>query len=137
MIGGEPYTLGLFDTAGQEDYDRLRPLSYPQTDVFLVCLSVVSPSSFENVREKWVPEITHHCPKTPFLIVGTQIDLSPNNQERCFRAVMGNFRNPFFSDILERGWRDDGKTDEKDVSLRVGQRAQPVVILLARRVEKA
>ncbi|VDP22878.1 unnamed protein product [Onchocerca flexuosa] len=52
MIGGEPYTLGLFDTAGQEDYDRLRPLSYPQTDVFLVCFSVVAPSSFENVKEK-------------------------------------------------------------------------------------
>jgi len=75
MIGGEPYTLGLFDTAGQEDYDRLRPLSYPQTDVFLVCFSVVSPSSFENVKEKWVPEITHHCQKTPFLLVGTKIDL--------------------------------------------------------------
>lgn len=60
---------------GQEDYDRLRPLSYPQTDVFLVCFSVVSPSSFENVKEKWVPEITHHCQKTPFLLVGTQIDL--------------------------------------------------------------
>jgi cell division control protein 42 len=75
MIGGEPYTLGLFDTAGQEDYDRLRPLSYPQTDVFLVCFSVVSPASFENVKEKWVPEITHHCPKTPFLLVGTQSDL--------------------------------------------------------------
>lgn len=52
MIGGDPYTLGLFDTAGQEDYDRLRPLSYPQTDVFLVCFSVVSPASFENVKEK-------------------------------------------------------------------------------------
>jgi len=38
--------------SGQEDYDRLRPLSYPQTDVFLVCFSVVSPSSFENVKEK-------------------------------------------------------------------------------------
>jgi cell division control protein 42 len=75
MIGGDPYTLGLFDTAGQEDYDRLRPLSYPQTDVFLVCFSVVSPASFENVKEKWVPEITHHCPKTPFLLVGTQMDL--------------------------------------------------------------
>ncbi|KAJ8273200.1 hypothetical protein GJAV_G00098860 [Gymnothorax javanicus] len=75
MIGGEPYTLGLFDTAGQEDYDRLRPLSYPQTDVFLVCFSVVSPSSFENVKEKWVPEILHHCPHTPFLLVGTQMDL--------------------------------------------------------------
>ncbi|XP_063722503.1 cell division control protein 42 homolog [Symsagittifera roscoffensis] len=75
MIGGEPYTLGLFDTAGQEDYDRLRPLSYPQTDVFLVCFSVVNPSSFENVKEKWVPEIQHHCNKTPFLLVGTQNDL--------------------------------------------------------------
>lgn len=75
MIGGEPYTLGLFDTAGQEDYDRLRPLSYPQTDVFLVCFSVVSPASFENIKEKWVPEISHHCPGKPFLLVGTQSDL--------------------------------------------------------------
>ena len=45
MIGGEPYTLGLFDKAGQENYDRLRSLSYPQTDVFLVCFSVILPSS--------------------------------------------------------------------------------------------
>lgn len=37
--------------------------------MFLVCFSVVSPSSFENIKEKWVPEITHHCPKTPFLLV--------------------------------------------------------------------
>lgn len=42
----------FFSSTGQEDYDRLRPLSYPQTDVFLVCFSVVSPSSFENVKEK-------------------------------------------------------------------------------------
>lgn len=74
MIGDEPYTLGLFDTAGQEDYDRLRPLSYPQTDVFLICFSVVSPTSFDNVKEKWFPEIRHHCPGVPCLIVGTQID---------------------------------------------------------------
>ena len=51
MIGGEPYTLGLFDVQAQADYARLRPLSYPQTDVFLVCFSVVLPSSFENVKE--------------------------------------------------------------------------------------
>ncbi|XP_019206417.1 cell division control protein 42 homolog isoform X2 [Oreochromis niloticus] len=75
MIGGEAYTLGIFDTAGQEDFDRLRPLSYPQTDVFLVCFSVVSLSSFKNVTEKWVPEISHHCPATPFLLVGTQVHL--------------------------------------------------------------
>ena len=75
MIWDEPYTLGLFDTAGQEDYDRLRPLSYPSTDVFLVCFSVISPPSFENVKEKWFPEVHHHCPGVPCLIVGTQIDL--------------------------------------------------------------
>ena len=45
VIGGEPYTLGLFDKAGQENYDRLRSLSYPQTDVFLVCFSVILRSS--------------------------------------------------------------------------------------------
>ena len=39
---------------GQEDYDRLRPLSYPQTDVFLVCFSVINPLSYENVKEKVV-----------------------------------------------------------------------------------
>ena len=44
-------TLSTY-SIGQEDYDRLRPLSYPQTDVFLVCFSVVSPASFENVKEK-------------------------------------------------------------------------------------
>ncbi|OZJ03404.1 hypothetical protein BZG36_03998, partial [Bifiguratus adelaidae] len=75
MIGDEPYTLGLFDTAGQEDYDRLRPLSYPKTDVFLVCFSVTSPASFENVKEKWFPEVHHHCPGVPCLLVGTQVDL--------------------------------------------------------------
>ena len=62
MIGDDPYTLGLFDTAGQEDYDRLRPLSYPQTDVFLVCFSVTSPASFENVKEKWFPEVRSPLP---------------------------------------------------------------------------
>lgn len=81
-IGDEPYTLGLFDTAGQEDYDRLRPLSYPQTDVFLVCFSVTSPASFENVREKWFPEVHHHCPGVPCLIVGTQTDLREDSSVR-------------------------------------------------------
>ncbi|UJR36014.1 hypothetical protein I4U23_028753 [Adineta vaga] len=74
-IDGHPHSLGLFDTAGQEEFDRLRPLSYNSTDIVLICFSVVSPSSFGNVREKWAPEISHYCPKTPFLLVGTQIDL--------------------------------------------------------------
>lgn len=55
MWSGRPHFLNsvfFVLLPGQEDYDRLRPLSYPQTDVFLVCFSVVSPSSFENVKEK-------------------------------------------------------------------------------------
>lgn len=71
----EPVTLCLFDTAGQEDYDRLRPLSYPKTDVFLICFSTVAPASLSNVKEKWLPEIRHHCPNAPILLVGTQTDL--------------------------------------------------------------
>jgi len=68
-------SLGLWDTAGQEDYDRLRPLSYPQTNVFLVCFSVISPSTYTNVANKWITEIRHHCPDTPIVLCGTKIDL--------------------------------------------------------------
>lgn len=59
----------------QDDFDSLRPLCYPQTDVFLVCFSVVSPTSFHNVREKWLPELRQHNPGAPIVLVGTQSDL--------------------------------------------------------------
>ena len=68
-------SVGLWDTAGPEDYDRLRPLSYPDTHFFLVCFSSMNPSSLENVRSKWVPEITQHCPKVPYFLVSTKIDM--------------------------------------------------------------
>ncbi|KAG7664484.1 RAC1 [[Candida] subhashii] len=76
MIDGEPIKLGLWDTAGQSEYDRLRPLSYPQTEIFLVCFSIVNPDSYLNVRSKWIPEILHHCPKDILiLLIGTKLDL--------------------------------------------------------------
>ncbi len=75
IVNGSLHRLGLFDTAGQEEYDRLRVLAYPATDVFLVCFSVASPDSFANVREKWIPEIKHHCPGATIVLVGTQSDL--------------------------------------------------------------
>jgi len=75
MVDGRPINLGLWDTAGQENYDRLRPLSYPQSDVFITAFSLVTPSSLENVRAKWHPEISHHCPEIPQILVGTKVDL--------------------------------------------------------------
>lgn len=59
---GRVIELALWDTAGQEDYDRLRPLSYNDTDVILICFSINSPDSLENVTEKWYPEVRHFCP---------------------------------------------------------------------------
>ena len=73
-IGEDTFTLGLFDTAGQEDYDNLRHLSYPCTDIFLICFSVVNPNSMENVRQKWSAEVKKYY-RAPILLVGTQMDL--------------------------------------------------------------
>lgn len=64
----------LYNT-GQEDYDRLRPLSYPDTDVILMCFAVDLPDSLENIHAKWVPEVQHFCPNVPFLLIATKKDL--------------------------------------------------------------
>jgi len=74
-IEGKQIELALWDTAGQEDYDRLRPLSYPDTNVLLICFAINSPDSLENLPEKWVPEVRHFCPNIPFVLVGCKRDL--------------------------------------------------------------
>ncbi|XP_076813463.1 ras-like GTP-binding protein rhoA [Clavelina lepadiformis] len=74
-VKGKQVELALWDTAGQEDYDRLRPFSYPNTDVVLACFSIDSPDSLENIYEKWMPEVRHFCPRVPVILVGTKKDL--------------------------------------------------------------
>lgn len=75
MVDSKPVCLGLWDTAGQEDFDRLRPLSYPKTDVFLVCFAIDSPISFRSVKTKWIYELQHYCPGCTWILVGTKSDL--------------------------------------------------------------
>ncbi|KAF7341061.1 Cell division control protein 42 [Mycena sanguinolenta] len=81
MVGDVPYTFGVFDTLAGSPWDRenerLRPLSYPRTDVFIVCFSVGMPVSFHNVKHKWFPEAEHFCPGVPCVVAATQIDLRP------------------------------------------------------------
>ena len=92
LVDGKPINLGLWDTGGLDDQDRLRPLSYPETvgtlrsslprlpgwylfqDVFLVCFSVTNTDSFSNVESVWIPEVRSHCPDTPIILVGTKAD---------------------------------------------------------------
>ncbi|KAF6236105.1 hypothetical protein HO173_005733 [Letharia columbiana] len=72
---GKTVELALWDTAGQEEYDRLRPLSYPETDLLFVCFAIDCPNSLENVMDKWYPEVLHFCPTTPLMLVGLKSDL--------------------------------------------------------------
>ena len=78
QVEGRHIELALWDTAGQEEYEILRPLSYPNTDVVLLCFSVDNRDSFENAMQKWIPEVRHFCPKTAILLVGTKV-----RQQNC------------------------------------------------------
>ncbi|OIW17718.1 hypothetical protein TanjilG_29068 [Lupinus angustifolius] len=75
VVEGTTVNLGLWDTAGQEDYNRLRPLSYRGADVFVLAFSLVSGASYENVLKKWIPELQHFAPGVPVVLVGTKLDL--------------------------------------------------------------
>uniref|UniRef100_A0A0E0L9R4 Uncharacterized protein n=1 Tax=Oryza punctata TaxID=4537 RepID=A0A0E0L9R4_ORYPU len=75
VVDGTTVNLGLWDTAGQEDYNRLRPLSYRGADVFVLAFSLVSRASYENVMKKWLPELQHYAPGVPIVLVGTKLDL--------------------------------------------------------------
>ncbi|CZT25020.1 probable RHO1 PROTEIN [Ramularia collo-cygni] len=82
---GKGVELALWDTAGQEEYDRLRPLSYPETDLLFVCFAIDCPNSLENVLDKWYPEVLHFCPTTPIILCGLKSDL--RNKRTCIELL--------------------------------------------------
>ncbi|PKA66373.1 Beta-galactosidase 13 [Apostasia shenzhenica] len=79
IVDGSTVNLGLWDTAGQEDYNRLRPLSYRGADVFLLAFSLISKASYEN----WIPELKHYAPGVPIILVGTKLVLS-----KCYEIFL-------------------------------------------------
>ena len=84
-VDGEKVQLRLWDTEGSKDYDRLRPLSYPNTNLFLLCFSVDEPTSLKSIKERWYPELNHHCPGTPIILVGTKEDLRGNRDGEALK----------------------------------------------------
>eukprot|EP01090_Pellita_catalonica_P009356 TRINITY_DN2041_c0_g1_i1.p2 TRINITY_DN2041_c0_g1~~TRINITY_DN2041_c0_g1_i1.p2 ORF type:complete len:209 (-),score=24.53 TRINITY_DN2041_c0_g1_i1:1114-1710(-) len=81
-VDDEKINLGLWDTAGQEEYDRIRLMSYPQTNVFLIVFSLVEKISLKNVSNKWYPELEEHTKNIPKLLVGNKADLR-DDEAKC------------------------------------------------------
>ncbi|XP_017948656.1 rho-related GTP-binding protein RhoF isoform X1 [Xenopus tropicalis] len=79
-IGNKDIFLHLYDTAGQEDYDRLRPLSYQDVNLVLICYDVTNPTSFDNVLIKWYPEVHHFCRGVPIVLIGCKTDLRKDKE---------------------------------------------------------
>jgi len=74
-VDGRSVELALWDTAGQEDYERLRPLAYAQAHIILIGFAVNAPDSLENAKTKWIEEATERCPDVPIILVGLKKDL--------------------------------------------------------------
>ncbi|VVC42194.1 P-loop containing nucleoside triphosphate hydrolase,Small GTP-binding protein domain,Small GTPase [Cinara cedri] len=85
-IEGKMVKLALWDTAGQEDYDRLRPLSYPNSDVVIICYSIDRPDSLINVVEKWIQEVRFFTKDVPVILVGNKKDL----RDQCVMSLPGD-----------------------------------------------
>ncbi|XP_078485125.1 rif protein [Ciona intestinalis] len=120
--------LTLWDTAGQEDYDRLRPLSYNNADIIIICYDVTNLSSFQNVEIRWSPEIRHFCPHTPTMLVAcktdlrSQVDSDPNSNSMTRSASMATTLTTTGVDLTEmtsstlsvNSVRTEDRTDRHD-----------------------
>jgi len=120
--GGEVILLHLWDTAGQEDYDRLRPLSYPNADVVLLCYSTINQASHDNIREKWAPEVHHYIPNIPHILVGTKVDL---REDKIPDPTTGKFE-PLTSEQGQQMAHEIGATKYMEVSSKTGKGVQEV-----------
>ncbi|XP_068178372.1 rho-related GTP-binding protein RhoH [Antennarius striatus] len=90
-MDGIQISLGLWDTAGSDNFRRIRPRSYQHADVVLMCYSVANPTSLASIQSKWIAEVRENLPKVPVLVVATQTDLREMGAYRgcCIPAAEG------------------------------------------------
>eukprot|EP01090_Pellita_catalonica_P020120 TRINITY_DN7043_c0_g1_i2.p1 TRINITY_DN7043_c0_g1~~TRINITY_DN7043_c0_g1_i2.p1 ORF type:complete len:197 (-),score=27.38 TRINITY_DN7043_c0_g1_i2:292-849(-) len=88
-VDGEILNVGFWDTAGAEEYARLRVLAYPDTDIFLMCFAIGDENSLESCTNTWKPEIEQHCPTAAHVLVGTKSDLRKSGA-KCVPVTAGN-----------------------------------------------
>ncbi|XP_029601206.1 rho-related GTP-binding protein RhoH [Salmo trutta] len=90
-MDGAPINLGLWDTAGNDTFRQIRPMSYQQADVVLICYSVANAASLANVKHKWLVEVRENLPRVPVLVVATQTDQRDTGPYRasCSSAAEG------------------------------------------------
>ncbi|KAL8839594.1 MAG: hypothetical protein Q9170_001698 [Blastenia crenularia] len=81
FVDGVQIELSLWDTAGQEEFDRLRSLSYDDTHTIMLCFSVDSKDSLENVESKWVGEIAENCQGVKLVLVALKCDLRTSSDD--------------------------------------------------------
>ncbi|CAG7819614.1 unnamed protein product [Allacma fusca] len=74
-LGETQINMSLWDATGDEEWDRVRTMLYPETNVILMCFSIDDPTSFQNISKKWYREVHFHCPDLPIILVGTKLDL--------------------------------------------------------------
>ena len=91
-VDGRSFELALWDTASQVEYEHLRPLSYWDADVLLMCYSIDSPDSLRNLEEMWVPEVRHFCPGVPIILVGNREDIRYNQD--CIQELAAQNMEP-------------------------------------------
>ncbi|CAG8482303.1 3914_t:CDS:2, partial [Ambispora leptoticha] len=88
-VDNQQIELSLWDTAGQEEFDRLRALSYADTHVIMLCYSVDNRNSLENVASKWMVEILEHCPGVKIVLVALKCDLREDDNTKRHLAKFG------------------------------------------------
>jgi Ras family protein A len=95
----------VWDTAGQEEYEKLRPLTYKDSDIIILCYSIDSQDSYYNIIEKWYPELRYYCPTVPVVLVGNKKDIRDDSKKLNAKKSPSNFfnlaKNELFVDSIE------------------------------------